>query len=250
MWLVWAFAVLVWFFVFVVLIATYNGNKILRSWSGCETNYQIINVGFTPIIHTNTCFGASFYSADTHHGNTHQLPVVTSRVTYLFSGPTWEPALTNPNAREKWRGLDWMKLNWPGKVDIRTKLPDEVSMAIFWPPPGFRARTLDLWVLKRGNLNFCVHTTSLPDPSAVKKDFRASAYILKRTRWRRDGSFLVQFNVLENLGLKIEKPTFSEYPSHQQTGRSGFRELVGLMAPIHVRTRSDDRISCYGKPEE
>ena len=106
-----------------------------------------------------------------------------------------------------------MKLNGPGKVDIRTKLPDEVCMAIFWPPPGFRARTLDLWVLKRGNLNFCIHTTSLPDPSAVKKDFRASACILKRTRRRKDGSFLVQFNVLENLGLKIEKPTFSEYPS-------------------------------------
>ena len=54
-----------------------------------------------------------------------------------------------------------MKVNGPG----RSKLGSGQSysyMAIFWPTPDFKGKTFwQLWLLKRGDLNFCVPSTPL-----------------------------------------------------------------------------------------
>ena len=70
------------------------------SFSNHNSNY-INNFGTQTHKSSNPCFGTYVYSANTQHGNLHQLCATMSKVTLLFCGPIQEPVLATANTGKK-----------------------------------------------------------------------------------------------------------------------------------------------------
>ena len=117
-------------------------------------------------MHNNAFFGACFYSAGIEHGDLHQSFVTTSRETHFILrahtgicvGYCWHRKSSGDAFETKNEG------EWTGKVEISNEdIPDAglEYMTMYWPAPGFKGKTFELWVLNRRVFNFCVHSTLL-----------------------------------------------------------------------------------------
>ena len=99
-----------------------------------------------PSVHNSTCLGTYLYSAGIHRRNLLQSFVIMGRVAYFISR---EAALAKTNTIKK-QGEDSgnNEGEWTKKVEIRTRKKFLVV--------GER-----LWVLNRGDFNFCFRSSTL-----------------------------------------------------------------------------------------
>ena len=81
------------------------------------------------------------------------IPSISELLVILRGPPTRAPALTNRDEKHGdlvysavWEVLEKHEGEWKGKVEFRKE-------------EGFRGRTLEVWVLNRGGLNFCVRSS-------------------------------------------------------------------------------------------
>ena len=144
--------------------------------------------------HNNICFGAYLYSAGTQHGNLHQSSSLWQWAVWpiLFCRSTQEPALATANAGKLGKGLWKNEGECAGRYKLARKrfvAACEACKAIFWPTPGLKKRTLELWVLNRLVFNFCVR--SVPQRGHAFWKLKSDFYHRKHnTIWRPDGELV------------------------------------------------------------
>ena len=75
--------------------------------------------------------------------------------------------------QKKGRDRVWKKWSWMGREGRIYKeeilAVDEAYIAVFWPTPGFKGRTVELLIPNRDDLNLCVHNSPLRGYQVKKK---------------------------------------------------------------------------------
>ena len=82
---------------------------------------------------------------------------------FYSAGPHRNWCQPQPTQQEHRRGFGKNAGEWTRRVEISKKslAVGVACMAIYGPAPGFKGRTIGLWVLNTWVFNFCIHSTLL-----------------------------------------------------------------------------------------